>query len=383
METFPAVLIGGPPHSGKSVLTYSLTQALRERHIDHYVLRAAPDGEGDWAAESAQKLVRAIRYKGPFGDDFVDFICQSLQGRHLPLLVDVGGRPTPYQEQVFDYCTHAILLTPDQASRDEWAERVERHGLVPLADLHSELRGTNVLSDAGAVLRGTMSGLERGTTASGVVFDALVERLAGLFAYDPQELRQAHTAMAPVETVIELKRVARALGVDPHAWEPQDIPQVLDYLPEASPLAIYDRAPIWLYAAIALHVHPAALYQFDIRLGWVRPAELHLGEPAADAPLAAQVHPRPDHVRIELRLPQAYLDYREGQGLFVPVPDWERGVVLSGKLPQWLWTGLALAYREAPWLAVFQPQLGLQPVVVYSQVPELQPGMQVASEVVE
>ncbi len=49
MELFPAILVGGPPHSGKSVLTYSLTQALRRRGVDHYVLRAAPDGEGDWA----------------------------------------------------------------------------------------------------------------------------------------------------------------------------------------------------------------------------------------------------------------------------------------------------------------------------------------------
>ena len=44
MELFPAVMIGGPPHSGKSVLAYSLTQALRARGVAHYVLRAYPDG---------------------------------------------------------------------------------------------------------------------------------------------------------------------------------------------------------------------------------------------------------------------------------------------------------------------------------------------------
>jgi len=47
MNQFPALMIGGPPHSGKSVLAYSLTQALRARQIDHYLLRACPDGEGD------------------------------------------------------------------------------------------------------------------------------------------------------------------------------------------------------------------------------------------------------------------------------------------------------------------------------------------------
>ena len=60
MELFPAVLIGGPPNSGKSVLTYNLTQALRERGIQHYVVRAAPDGEGDWVSEADRSLVRTI-----------------------------------------------------------------------------------------------------------------------------------------------------------------------------------------------------------------------------------------------------------------------------------------------------------------------------------
>ena len=36
----PAVVIGGPPHSGKSVLAYSLTRALRAPSISHYLLRA-------------------------------------------------------------------------------------------------------------------------------------------------------------------------------------------------------------------------------------------------------------------------------------------------------------------------------------------------------
>src|SRR5579884_757693 len=47
----PAVLVGGPPHAGKSVLFYQLTQALRERGIAHFAIRACPDGEGDWFHE--------------------------------------------------------------------------------------------------------------------------------------------------------------------------------------------------------------------------------------------------------------------------------------------------------------------------------------------
>jgi CRISPR-associated protein Csx3 len=57
VNLLPAVLIGGPPHAGKSVLFYSLTQALRERNIRHHAIRACPDGEGNWSQESDQHLV--------------------------------------------------------------------------------------------------------------------------------------------------------------------------------------------------------------------------------------------------------------------------------------------------------------------------------------
>ena len=54
LNQLPAVLIGGPPHSGKSVLIYSLSQALRARGVAHYALRACPDGEGDFSNETDQ-----------------------------------------------------------------------------------------------------------------------------------------------------------------------------------------------------------------------------------------------------------------------------------------------------------------------------------------
>ena len=49
----PAILIAAPHHSGKSVLAYLLSQHLRDAHVPHILLRAAPDGEGDLFYESA------------------------------------------------------------------------------------------------------------------------------------------------------------------------------------------------------------------------------------------------------------------------------------------------------------------------------------------
>ncbi len=375
MQLFPAVMIGGPPHSGKSVLAYSLTQALRARGVAHYVLRAYPDGEGDWANEADQALVRRIRIKGQGTPGWIDRIGRDIANRHLPLIVDVGGRPTAWQEAVFDHCTHAILLTPAQApageepARPAWRGLAARHGLPLLADLRSSLTGEDWVEENHPILRGQITGLERGRTAHGPTFEALVNHLAALFAYDEAELRAAHRAMASVELVVELGRVGQALklGGEWRRWAPQDLPALLDYLPAGTPLGVYDRGPNWLYAALALHACPAPLYQFDVRLGWVAPPTLSL-TPGPGSPLiTSHLLEGRAQARLELTLGQNYLDYDEADGLPLPPPPLGKGLVLSGKLPLWLWTALALTYRQVPWLAIFQPQLHRQAVVVASQ----------------
>lgn len=369
MELFPAVLIGGPPNSGKSVLVANLTQALRERGVQHYVLRACPDGEGDWTHTADQALVRTILAPRRWTPAFVEHICRDLERRHLPLIVDVGGRPTPWQEAIFDQCTHAILLTPDEASRAAWLDRVVRHGLLLLADIKSDLKGESRLVEERPVLRGILAGLEWGVRLQGPLFEALTDLLAHLFARDTQALRQAHLNAAPVETVIDLDRLARTLDV-PHReeqaiWEPRHLPAVLDYLPEAIPLGLYGRGPNWLYVALALLSAPAPFVQFDVRLGWVRAMSLRVGVPDPAAPLQVRFHKFPDYVHIEGILPTACLDYSQLETLTVPPVPAGFGVVLGGKLPHWLYTSLALTYRAAPWIAVYQPQLGCA-VVVYS-----------------
>ncbi|MGB1254193.1 MAG: hypothetical protein ACPG8W_26515, partial [Candidatus Promineifilaceae bacterium] len=57
---FPAIAFGGPPHSGKSVLTYLLSQHLRTLSIDYSPLPATPDGEGNWSYESPANLSKAL-----------------------------------------------------------------------------------------------------------------------------------------------------------------------------------------------------------------------------------------------------------------------------------------------------------------------------------
>ncbi len=57
-------------------------------------------------------------------------------------------------------------------------------------------------------------------------------------------------------------------------------------------------------------------------------------------------------------MPLAYVDYDQIEALAAPPIPAATGVVLSGKLSNWLFTSLARTYRAAPWIAVYQPQVG-------------------------
>ncbi len=376
MDLFPAVLIGGPPNSGKSVLIYSLSQALRKRGVDHYVLRAAPDGEGDWFLEGKPGRVRLLRVKGAFDARWVDRIVRDIQHRHLPLLVDAGGLPTPEQERILSVATHAILLTRDPALRPEWRRRFRRYGLNLLADLDSRLDGPSRVIQRTPVLRGVITGLIRGRIAEGPVFEALVDRIAALFRYDPEELRRYHLDMAPaVDLVIELNRLARMLNVwmegEAPRWAPEDLPRALEALPAGKPLALYDRAPAWVYAALAVHALPSPIFQFDVRLGWVEPPQLRAGAERPSAPASALdflVESSGDRWRLRVTMAHSYLEREEVDGLLTPAIPTDAFLVIDGKLPLWLWTALARAYAGVRALAVFEPRTS-EAIVVASRDP--------------
>ena len=237
-----------------------------------------------------------------------------------------------------------------------------RHSLQIVADIYSDLHGESQLLEEHPVLRGVLSGLIWGKPAGSPVFDVLMNRLIDLFAYDTEELRQAHLASAPVEIAVDLDRLALTLQTPRHEakthWEPRHLPQVLDYLPEAVPLGLYGRGPIWLYAAVAMLAAPAPFFQFDARLGWVPAVLLRIDSIASQSLLQFELHNSSDFIHVEGILPFAYVDYGQIEMLTAPPIPAATGVVLSGKLSNWLFTSLARTYRAAPWIAVYQPQVG-------------------------
>lgn len=366
---FPAIIIGGPPHSGKSVLAQSLTKALTEAGIQHYLLRAAPDGEGNWFHEADPAVAQSLRRKGNFTSAWVERVCRDLAARPLPFLVDIGGRPTEEQEAIIDQCTHAILLTTGDDSLAEWQERVARYNLLLTASLTSQRTGEpQLIETTGPIIRGVISGLERGQLAAGPVFETVLNRVKALFAYSYDELLSIHTEQAPVELVVDLPAMYRQLtsSRSEYDWRPSDLSDVFDYLPQDTPLALYGRGPAWLYAAIARYIFPQPFYQFDVRYGWLKPVAFSHSAATA-APIKLNIEQTPLYLRLNLELSENYLVYQPELPLSLPSLPPDTGLILDGKLPNWLYTSLILFYRSALWVAVYSPPLD-QAVIVASHL---------------
>lgn len=367
VNLLPAILIGGPPNAGKSVLFYSLTVALYERGIKHHIIRACPDGEGNWFQEIHSVLDRdAIRLikvasKADWTPAFVEGICQDLQRRHAPLLVDMGGQPRDWQHCILHNCTHSVLLfhNPDSEQTHFWQQLLRSTNLQPLAYLHSIRDGESVVTEETPVIRGTLTGLERGTLAHGDAFDALVQRIATLFStYSLTELEQTQLQNAPAEPVV-LSQLLHKFDASAGTWQPAMLRQLADELPVNTSLAIYGKGPGWLYAALAAQVGAAPFYQFDPRIGWMTPPILQISmEPTPEA-ITCSLKPGEYGQVLAVKPRNEYLDYLQTEGMSFPPVSTDSGLIINGKMPFWLLTALVRLYQVTPlpWIACYQPQI--------------------------
>lgn len=378
LNLLPALLIGGPPNAGKSVLFYSLTETLHARGVRHHAIRACPDGEGNWYQEIHRVLdpeaIRLLRIKKDWTAGFVDGICHDLERRHLPLLVDVGGSPREWQLRILQACTHSLLLLrrDKPESADFWHALVKRAGLLPLAECYSERDGISSITSTSPVLEGTLTSLERGIPVRGALFDALVERITTLFAsYSLEELEQAKLALAPTDFPVNLDPLLRKLDPRAKEWAPEMLKRLPGELPDTIALAVYGRGPGWLYGMLAAYAGQHPFYQFDPRIGWLAPPALNIGTQPSSEEITVRLHEFHDALILSIRINTDYLDHLQAEQLaFPPVPP-GRGVIFDGKIPHWLLTALVRLYAGAgvTWIACHQPKLK-GAIVITSRVPE-------------
>jgi len=145
------VAVGGPPHSGKSVFVSALYKEILSSHPTDFVFleRAAPDGEGMWAAEADPELVAQIRRKSAFADEFVQRTAQGVARacECFPLLlVDLGGKRAPDNAALLKLADGLIVLSSDNGELQAWCAFAETNGCEVFATLRSRLGATDAVS---------------------------------------------------------------------------------------------------------------------------------------------------------------------------------------------------------------------------------------------
>ncbi len=381
---FPAILIAGPPNCGKSVLSYSLTEHLRKMNISHYLLRAAPDGEGNFVFDGLPGIVRALRqgHKRPYSPVFVSHTRRMIETRLLPLLVDVGGKPQGEDQfAILRACTHSIILYRTQDELQEWRNNLSGTHLQSIAELRSSLTDPDQYEEKDQGISGVINGLHRDKEIRqlGSTFAAVVKRVAGICSYESAYLESVHLSHAPLPCQLERdlalqinpdRQDAYGPGAAPR-WSPANLTRLDQIVEAGQPQALYGRGPVWLAAMLAVHALPAPYALYDARYGWVSvPEVIDCKRSSVRVFMSTAPEIRADWVSFKMKwgvIEPGSLRIRHLEG--------ENGVVLSGKMPRWFFA--ALARKLAPgraWVGVDDPNLG-KVVVVHSRAPEVLVGM--------
>lgn len=148
----PALMVVGPPDSGKSVLSHALFNTLLPKFPDVFLQRAQWDGEGNWilelpdSATEADREVFKLAYKGKLTARFYPYQAEAilrLRQQKPLVIVDVGGRVQPEKLPVLEACSHYLIISADSGAVDEWHEFCsDRANLKPVAVIHSCLEET-------------------------------------------------------------------------------------------------------------------------------------------------------------------------------------------------------------------------------------------------
>ena len=131
------IVVGGPPHSGKSVFINGLTHILGDDNA--YLFNATPDGEGEWLHRHYNNPeVAKLRQKGSFTPKFVMDCQRKISDWDGPLMIiDIGGKPSMENAQIIKGATHAIILASDLSKVTKWRGFFEAQHIPIIAKLHS------------------------------------------------------------------------------------------------------------------------------------------------------------------------------------------------------------------------------------------------------
>lgn len=359
MKNIRRVVVCGPPHSGKSVFLSNLQRLLPVEH--HMLIFGAPDGEWHWSNEVGQDLVQELRQKKQFSSDFDDNIVKAIESAEQRLvLVDTGGKRLHPNHEIFRCCDGFITISSSPEEVIEWRKFGEAHGCQCLAELDSVLHGTSELyPDRGdSILRGRISGLERGQTVESPVLDAVANRL--------KKVIEANAEMTEAELLANINgaKLVDHLGItdrsDPYLgvrpWHTAPALRLTTVARKLETIRIWNIRASFLTCAFAATL-PGKVELFGVSEGYVRLPEVAPAGNGAGNGLEWETTELAEYTLVEYRKTRFYSKELLGS-VVPPVVNPHKGVVISTDGPPiWLDATIARSYARAgtPWIAVFVP----------------------------
>jgi CRISPR-associated protein Csx3 len=187
----PAILIGGPPNSGKSVLSHALNQAILQAQpqLKTHLFRTNWDGEGNHTYETRDRArVEQLRQENnpklQHQPNSAQKIAQFFQNRAQEIpnirqmidltLVDIGGKTERDRLPVVQACTHYIVISNDPQKVSEWRDLCEPY-LQPLVVIHSVLEARLEVLQTEPFLEVVAGPWERGQNC--VVPEVVIDRV--------------------------------------------------------------------------------------------------------------------------------------------------------------------------------------------------------------
>lgn len=367
------VIICGPPHSGKSVFFQGLTKLLDRN--SYFLFRACPDGEGTWTYRDERNSVE-LRRKGKFDQAFMKYVLEGLANCsvHAPLtLVDVGGVRSAENEAIFQACDAFVVLSSKDEETLAWREFGERLGLRCLALLRSDLHGEHSLESIEVPIRGTVAGLERGQLVVSPAHEALALVLKTAAT---EAARKREREMEATTSTITTQQMADHLGkqldertlpngktVQQLVWTGGDLARLdaemfrplTAQVPAGGHYVLDGPAPAWMAVGFVHGVHPQCAALMDPRLGPVDVPAPKPSDKGEGKGLSYIVQEGENFTFVEFSIEGGIIDVADLYGVRPPRVDCQKGVVVSGKGPNWLHAAPAMGYHTTRWVACWQP----------------------------
>jgi len=369
------IVFCGPPHSGKSVFIANLIDKLP---TDAYtIIRACPDGEGNWSNNKNQNETSIVRKKGKFTKSFIDNACKAIDNQtNKIVLVDVGGVMSKENEQVFGHCDSYVVLSNDEEQKKEWLEFGKKFGLECVGCLDSSLAGNEEIYSRKPYFTGKIVGLERGVILdNSQVINAIVSDIVEKSKYaektEPLNEDFGATMIDDTELGFELgygKELYTEDGtpIKKVTWSEQALPKIYEAIKSKvtseHPVQINGIRANFVLCAKCKAVKEQGIQNistYDVRLKQYipiknLPTKRRLKQTEG---LSYNIIENKNNTFIDIDITKEQYSLEDYEHCVLPKIKENKNLYLSGRIPLWLLASISSSYDSSK-IFTFQPGKG-------------------------